>query len=247
MGRVDLVDDVGLSVTELATNATLHSQSTFFDVGLRLVSGAVHVEVVDAGAMPAQSIALRVGPDSNDADDPDLDYESMTGRGLFIVSALASRWGIDDLPGGTRVWADFAVEGSEGTRVTRQPLVSATAAVASRPDQRTEVIELLGCPPDLLLAHDDNLADIARELRLVRRQPPRPRGRALSPSRISEIVRLSALSWNAARVVAKQAVHDGERLVDIAIATDPERADAARRRPAAGSRCGPRRWPRRGC
>ncbi len=219
--RDDLVDDIALSVTELATNATLHSQSTFFDVGLRLVSGAVHVEVVDAGAMPAQSIALRVGPDSKDADDPDLDYESMTGRGLFIVSALASRWGIDDLPGGTRVWADFAVEGSEDTHVNRQPLVSVTAAAAYGPDQRTEVIELLGCPPDLLLAHDDNLADIARELRLYGASHRDPEARAIA-ERISEIVRLSALSWDAARVVAKQAVHDGERLVDIAIATDPE-------------------------
>ncbi len=90
-----------------------------------------------------------------------------------------------------------------------------------RRTQRTEVIELLGCPPDLLLAHDDNLADIARELRLYGASHRDPEARAIA-ERISEIVRLSALSWDAARVVAKQAVHDGERLVDIAIATDPE-------------------------
>ena len=35
-GRADLIDDVSLSVTELATNATLHSRSNFFDVELPL-------------------------------------------------------------------------------------------------------------------------------------------------------------------------------------------------------------------
>ena len=219
-GRSDLVDDVGLSVTELATNATLHSQGTFFDVELRASQDLVRVAVVDTGSMPAQSIALRAdleGPSDNL--DFDLDLESMTGRGLFIVASLASAWGIDDLPGGTRVWADFT---SGDSYDPRQPVLSpAPARPAPRLDGTTRVIRLLDCPPGVLLAHDDNLADIARELSLyAASHSDREAGRIAE--QIVNVVRASALSWDAARLVAKQAVHDGAAVVDIAIATDPE-------------------------
>ena len=78
-GRAELIDDIALSATELATNATLHSQGTFFDVELRASSDAVRVTVVDTGAMPAQSIALRADLDAPTDDDLDLALESMTG------------------------------------------------------------------------------------------------------------------------------------------------------------------------
>lgn len=216
-GRVDLIDDVCLSATELATNATLHSQSTFFDVELRSTGDAVRVAVVDTGAMPAASIASRADLEPSVEDELDLDLESMTGRGLFIVSALASSWGIDELPGGTRVWADFATTGC--AEATRQPVLSSTAPPAA-PAQgaATSVIRLDGCPPDLLLAHDDNLADIARELKLFGAGHA-DREAARIAEQIVEVVRLSALSWDAARLVAKQAVQEGLAEVDIAIAT----------------------------
>jgi anti-sigma regulatory factor (Ser/Thr protein kinase) len=231
-GRVDLIDDVGLSATELATNATLHSRSTFFDVELRSVGNAVRVAVVDTGAMPARSIASRADLEPPAEDDPDLDFESMTGRGLFIVSALASSWGIDDFPGGTRVWADFAT--AAGDNVARDPVLSSTApAVAPALDTATAVIRLDGCPPDLLLAHDDNLADIARELSLFGASHADREAVRIS-EQIVEVVRVSALSWDAARLVAKQAVHEGRSEVDIAIAVVepeqlPERVQTLRR------------------
>ena len=217
-GRAELIDDIALSATELATNATLHSQGTFFDVELRASSDAVRVTVVDTGAMPAQSIALRADLDAPTDDDLDLALESMTGRGLFIVSSLASSWGIDDLPGGTRVWADFT---TKGTYEPQQPLLSPLTTPAVRiDDTTTRVIRLLDCPPDVLLAHDDNLADIARELSLYAASHA-DREAARIAEQIVGVVRASALSWDAARLVAKQAVHDGEEVVDIAIATDP--------------------------
>jgi anti-sigma regulatory factor (Ser/Thr protein kinase) len=224
-GRVDLIDDVSLSVTELATNATLHSRSNFFDVELRFDPHVVRVAVVDTGDASAESIALRADlvphdpDDADDPDDPDLDLESMTGRGLFIVSSLASSWGIDDLPGGTRVWADFATGGGrrEGSH---EPRLSGPVRPDPRLDVDIRVIRLVGCPPDLLLAHDDNLADIARELRLYGASHADPEA-SRSAEQIAEVVRLSALSWDAARVVAKQAARAGVALVDVAIASDP--------------------------
>jgi anti-sigma regulatory factor (Ser/Thr protein kinase) len=217
-GRSDLVDDVGLSVTELATNATLHSRSSYFDVELRAEPDAVHLAVVDSGAVPARAIASRTTFESF-ADAEDLTLESMTGRGLFIVSALASSWGIEDVAGGTRFWADFA--GGDGSYQPRDPEVRAREGGPSV-DEPTAVIRLLDCPPDLLLAHDDNLADIARELRLLGASHEEPEAVAAA-ERIVEVVRLSALSWDAARLVAKQAVREGRSAVDIAIAvSDPD-------------------------
>lgn len=215
-GRTDLVDDVGLSVTELATNATLHSDGSFFDVELRAEPDAVRLSVVDRGSMPTRAVASRgelavLPVEMRDA-------ESMTGRGLFIVSALAARWGIDDLPGGTRVWADFAPETVEYE--PSAPEVRGTDQTLD--DAPVQVIELVGCPPDLLLAHDDNLADIARELRLFGATHDDPTA-VRSAERIVEIVRVSALSWDAARLVARHAVHDGRPRVDVAIASsDPD-------------------------
>ena len=148
-GRAVLIDDVGLSVTELATNATLHTDSAFFDVELRAEPDAVRLAVIDGGQALAQQIASRTDLDVAD----ELDAESMTGRGLFIVSALASTWGIEDLPSGTRVWADFANEPE--LYEPSAPEVSGRGVPPS-PHEPVMVIELRGCPPDLLLAHDDN-------------------------------------------------------------------------------------------
>ena len=200
-GRTELIDDIGLSVTELATNATLHGRSTFFDVELRADARAVRVAVVDAGGASGQSIALRLDGHAPSDHGLDLDLQSMTGRGLFLVSALASRWGIDDLPGGTRVWADFALQEARDEYAAQQPVLSPARGGERRLDENTRVIRLLGCPPDLLLAHDDNFGDIARELRLYGASH-RDREAAGIAERISEIARLSALSWDAARVVA---------------------------------------------
>jgi len=214
-GLTDLVDDVALSATELATNATLHSGSTYFEVELSADDTAVRVAVVDRGVVPARAIASR-GELAASAEE--LEGESMTGRGLFLVSALASAWGIEDLPGGTRVWAEFGSGTADYT--PGAPEVSGAAAPVDGPEVR--VIELRGCPPDLLLAHDANLADIARELRLFGASH-RDAGMVEAAEQIMEVVRLSAVSWDAARLLATQAVLDGRAEVDVAIASaDPD-------------------------
>jgi len=213
-GRADLLDDVTLSATELATNATLHSGSTYFEVELSAEKEAVRIAVLDRGATPAQAIANRGEATSVES----VDAESMTGRGLFIVAALARDWGVEDLPGaGTRVWAEFAAGTADYT--PRAPHVGGVVTPPEVADIR--VIELLGCPPDLLLAHDTNLADIARELRLYGASHDHE-ATADAAERIVEIVRGSAVAWDAARLVAKHGVHDGRTEVDVAIASaDP--------------------------
>jgi hypothetical protein len=206
-------------VTELATNATLHSRSAYFDVELRAAPGAVRVSVSDGGAASGHTIASRVDrAHAGGVAERDPDVESMTGRGLFIVSALAASWGIDDLPDGTCVWADFTAAGSPGP----QPPVLGALREEPPGVEEVTVIRLLGCPPGPLLAHDDNLADVARELNLFGASHDDPEAVAAA-RRIGEVVQASALSWGAARLVAAQALHEGRDTVDIAIAvSEPE-------------------------
>jgi anti-sigma regulatory factor (Ser/Thr protein kinase) len=88
--------DVQLMVSELATNAVVHAQSSF-DVTLeRLPGDVVRVEVRDfGGGMP------RV---------LDCDPSAVQGRGLQIVSLLAESWGVQERPGsaGKSTWFTLA-------------------------------------------------------------------------------------------------------------------------------------------
>ena len=160
----------------------------------------------------------------------------MTGRGLFIVSALARSWGIDDLPDGTRIWADFTGSAVGGARTARAGARRDRAGRGRRPSADT-VIRLLGCPPDLLLAHDDNLADIARELSLFGASHSDPDAVAASRRRSSEVVRLSALSWARPGSVAKQALQEGRAAsTSRSRRPTPTRSRCACRRCAGGRR-----------
>jgi anti-sigma regulatory factor (Ser/Thr protein kinase) len=88
-----VADDVILCVSELATNAAVHSDSSrsggTFTVRTESCPGAeVRIEVEDAGGPWVSS-------------DPDPAH----GRGLAIVRTLADDWGINTTPAGRAVWA----------------------------------------------------------------------------------------------------------------------------------------------
>lgn len=94
----DLSDAVSLMVSELATNAVLHGQSTYV-VGVETLTTSVHVEVSDMGpGVPVRTEALpTVG----------------RGRGLAIVDVIADSWGVvqGESPGKT-VWFELRSQGS---------------------------------------------------------------------------------------------------------------------------------------
>ncbi|MGA8211444.1 MAG: ATP-binding protein [Nocardioidaceae bacterium] len=209
-GHRDLVDDVALSVTELATNATLHTDSSYLDVELSLDEAGVRVAVVNAGTVPAESIAARAvalpRPPECAAD-----IETMTGRGLFIVAALAHRWGIDDVPQGTRVWADF-VRGHEAA--PQAPLVGTRPGQAPPPSGL--VVRLRRCPTRLLAAHDDQLADLVRDLSLyaVGRDGAAP-GSGRQVLEVLDVLKEVSRCWDGARQLAAQARRDGRGTVDV--------------------------------
>lgn len=94
-------DAATLVVAELASNAALHGRVPGRDFALWLVcddaGGCVRIEVSDTH--PAHPARLMPTPQED------------TGRGLVLVDALASRWGVRDRVGpGKTVWAECDVE-----------------------------------------------------------------------------------------------------------------------------------------
>lgn len=88
------IEDVALVVSELVTNAVVHGDG---DITLNVVVApdAVRVEVEDREpGLP--------GP-------VDAAVDSESGRGLLLVSRLATHWGVRPVTAGKVVWADIAV------------------------------------------------------------------------------------------------------------------------------------------
>lgn len=89
--RRGLCDSMELLTTELVANAVRYAGAAI-SVRILATSSGVRVEVSDdSPRRPVQR-------------DPDPYAES--GRGLWLVDALADRWGVDAHPAGKRVWAE---------------------------------------------------------------------------------------------------------------------------------------------
>ncbi|MER5727799.1 ATP-binding protein [Streptomyces sp. NPDC002138] len=87
-------DAVAAIVAELVANAVTHGKVPGRDFELRLIltSGSIRIEVADAGRGGTPRVA---GP----ADDAE------SGRGLLLVEAFSSSWGVTDQGSGKIVWA----------------------------------------------------------------------------------------------------------------------------------------------
>jgi anti-sigma regulatory factor (Ser/Thr protein kinase) len=85
----DAAHDAALVLTELVTNAVLHTRSPVRLVARRL-PGALRVEVHDGSpVLPTRRSH---------------DVEASTGRGLELVEAVSSRWGVHATDAGKAVW-----------------------------------------------------------------------------------------------------------------------------------------------
>ncbi|HEV2373175.1 MAG TPA: ATP-binding protein [Streptosporangiaceae bacterium] len=99
LGESEVTEDAVLCLSELATNATRHSDSARpggqFTVRAVLAAGCVHVEVEDDGG------TWRQGGRANDG---------VGGRGLRIVAELADSWGTTryEARGKRTVWFEIS-------------------------------------------------------------------------------------------------------------------------------------------
>lgn len=86
--------DALIVASELVTNAIIHGR-TACELQLSITGNAVRIEARDGGGGTPDPMA----PSST----------GTHGRGLYIIAALTSAWGIEDVPtGGKIVWAELA-------------------------------------------------------------------------------------------------------------------------------------------
>lgn len=85
LGEYEIADEAVLMVSELVTNAILHTESSYglgtFTVVVYAGEDRVRVEVEDAGSRMVPEVL------------PDEERDEFGGRGLSIVDQLSSRWG----------------------------------------------------------------------------------------------------------------------------------------------------------
>ena len=166
----ELVDDTLLAISELVTNAILHARS-MIDVRLELSDDRLRVEVRDRSARPVllDSVVAGVVDDGGNglggvggAELASLDDETSTGRGLFIVASVAAALGEHLDHEGKTVWfeLDRKPSGMGGTMVVQ--------AARIHPDEPVVPIRLVGLVPQVVIAADEHMDDLVRELPLVR-------------------------------------------------------------------------------
>ena len=207
-GRSAVADDAALCVTELASNVTLHGSSSFYEVAVQPSPHSVRLSVTDDGPLPRDVVVPVRRRASSSADD-----EPATGRGLMIVSRLASAWGVDETPSGKVVW--LVLDGSGDTRRT-------PASSSAGPDRTSHVdlppgwhrVQLLGCPVPLSLRQDQHLDELVRELQLIEAGSPSEPSGDLGHV-IERLLGRQAHARHAGRRIAQDAAAQGRETIDI--------------------------------
>jgi len=92
LAQPDLLDAVGLCVSELVTNALDHADPPY-QLRLSERGSTLRIELDDA----------TVDPPIVRSQDP----QQLRGRGMFLVDTLSSAWGVLPSDHGKTVWAEF--------------------------------------------------------------------------------------------------------------------------------------------
>ena len=147
-------EETALCAAELATNAILRCR-TPFTVAVRPIPAGVRVDVQDdrPDRLPVQTPA-------------DLDplASGTTGRGLTLVSAMATRWGYFTTDVAKTVWVELTEHGHEG-------FTPALVELAVRPAiEGGRTVRLVDLPVRTAIASGVQIDDLVRELQL---QPER--------------------------------------------------------------------------
>jgi hypothetical protein len=91
-GIPDLIDDAACVVSELATNAVVHAASDFV-VGVSVCDATVRISVRDSSVMaPAERVSSST---------------ATRGRGIAMIAALSTDWGVERAGAGKEVWAEL--------------------------------------------------------------------------------------------------------------------------------------------
>lgn len=147
-GHAELVDVATLLVSEVVTNSVLHA-GTEMRLKCQPSGNGIRVEVFDRSPLLP---SIR-----------HYDAQATTGRGLALVSALATSWGVDCEDDGKTVWFELGI-GDE--RRATFPVAQTTASHRGAAEAALEV-HLLGASPPLMLATIEQGDALLRELALL--------------------------------------------------------------------------------
>lgn len=94
----EAADAAVLIISELVSNAVMHSGSSVVSCTLLLSGGLLHIEVTDQGTGPGEPAVREPAADD------------VSGRGLLLVDALSKAWGVTPvIPRGRTVWATVLI------------------------------------------------------------------------------------------------------------------------------------------
>jgi serine phosphatase RsbU (regulator of sigma subunit)/anti-sigma regulatory factor (Ser/Thr protein kinase) len=212
--------DAELIITELVTNATLHGEAPL-RVGIRRIDGRIRLLVSDAGrrmpVIPARST------------------DSMTGRGLRLVAALAGAWGVDrNADGiGKTVWAELPRPGGGEPTIDEPELdvEELLEAFALEEDGGEELytVRLGAVPTHFLLEAKAHIDNVIREAVLADGQVRR----ADNVDELRELVQTVTHDFAGARDEIKRqaiaAAARGDRETDLVLRQPASAADAGER------------------
>jgi anti-sigma regulatory factor (Ser/Thr protein kinase) len=216
----DLVSDVELVVAELVTNAALHGEPPVV-MSIAASPERIRVDVEDAGrALPIEVVERT---------------DAMTGRGLSLVAALSSRWGVEAGRSGKVVWAEFR-SGWDRTRTPAAAEIDREAILAAWPDGDDEpvpryTVRLPGVPTGLLLSAKTQIDNVVREMSLLRNLSMLPE-EELSGSAIRLIEAVTTDFREARTEIKRQALESaahGRPVTDLELHLPADAAGAAER------------------
>ena len=153
-GATGFVDDAALVAAELLANAVQHGEPPV-EVCVLGDARLLRLEVRDASGRAPLRLA---GSTSN-----------MTGRGLALVEAVSSRWGVARAGSGKAVWAEFDADRApaEEGDVDIDALLAGWEDLEPAVEERFTVV-LGDVPTDLLLQAKAHIDNVVRELSLAR-------------------------------------------------------------------------------
>lgn len=196
------IDDAQLAVSELATNAVLHAH-TPFDVTVQVGPGGVYVEVWDDDA----------NPPARRASEP----TATTGRGMVMVAAVATSYGVQSVGPSKVVWFRLGAarpDHAEVVLLDRWRDDTGTGAAPAATDARRVVLVRL--PLSLWLAAREHHNGLMREFSL-HQQAAQPR-KGQIPERLVAADRARSLVLAAVRGAPV------ERSLDLALDVRREQA-----------------------
>ncbi|HWD55701.1 MAG TPA: ATP-binding protein [Acidimicrobiales bacterium] len=200
--RETLEFDVALVTTELVTNAVLHAQSAIV-LAIRPIAKGLRIEVTDTRPSVLPHMAPRWGASSSPL------TLGQSGRGLQLVSELASRWGVNSTQRTKTVWAEL-IDGLSGPT---EPLLQLEYELLVRGGVNLVFLDL---PTVTAVESGVQVEDVVRAIQLEHgAMPPDDHG----VGRLYELLLTTAADRLAGRHAALWAAAEDRPAFDLDVAT----------------------------